>query len=245
MKDVLKVSNIQRVCFHDGPGIRTTVFLQGCTIKCPWCANPETRTIYNNHAKEYHTDEIYDFIIKDKFLYEKNGGVTFSGGEPLIQSESLLNLMKKLKKDDINITVESAMYVNTEELNNIIDYIDLFIIDIKILNKENALEILGGHIEQFLNNIDVVFRKNKKVIFRIPLINPYITNKENLESIYDFLNKYKPHKVEIFKGHNLGKEKYKKLGLEYNEVQTISDDEILKIKNRIDKLGINIEVISF
>lgn len=255
MNNILKVSNIQRVCFHDGPGIRTTIFLSGCSLTCPWCANPENSLFIKEHFSNeellkkvyqpYTIEQLNDIILKDKFLYGKDGGVTFSGGEPLIQSDLLSVLMKRLKENNVNIAVETCMYANLKDLDNIIDHTDLFIIDIKILNQEKALEVLSGNLEKFWTNIDTVFRKGKKVIFRIPLIYPYVTNIENLNRIYEFLEKYKPYKVEIFKGHNLGKEKYQKLGLEYIEVKTISDMEIEDIKNKIKSLGIEAEVISF
>jgi len=246
MEDLLKVSNIQRVCFHDGPGIRTTVFLSGCPIRCPWCSNPETSIYTKDDVYKFYTiSELLDIIVKDKFLYNEEGGVTFSGGEPLIQSKNLSILMKKLKEECINIAIETSLYSNEDNLSDLIDHIDLFIIDIKILLKNEAFEIFGGKLEKYLNNIKKVFEKNKKVIFRIPLIYPYITNEENLNEIYDFLKRYKPFKVEIFKGHNLGKEKYKKLGLEYKDVNTINNDQIEEIKNKIREIGIQIEVINF
>lgn len=255
MDNMLKVSNIQRVCFHDGPGIRTTIFFSGCPLRCPWCANPETslfnkkyflnKDVLEEVYKIYTIDELEYIILKDKFLYKAEGGVTFSGGEPLAQSKNLSVLMKRLKEKNINITIETSMYASEQSVKDVIDYIDLFIIDIKILNQEKALEILNGKVQEFLDNIEMIFKKNKKVIFRIPLINPYITNEENKNAIYDFLNKYKPLKVEIFKGHNLGKEKYKKLGLEYKEVKTIDYEEILKIREKIESMGIETEIISF
>lgn len=284
----INVNNIQKVCFHDGPGIRTTIFLNSCLLNCPWCANPETshfKKIYyvndnckyngscpykinckgkessnelldknynlcpveaiEKNIKEYSVSELEEIILEDKFLYKEDGGVTFSGGEPLIQSNILSKLFKNLKKQNINIAVETCLYVKKENIEEIINYVDLFIIDIKILDEKESKKIINGNLETYLTNIDYIFKNNKKVIFRIPLIKPYITNENNLNKIYNLLEKYKPYKVEIFKGHNLAREKYLKLGLNYNEVKTISDDEIIKIKNKINNLDINIEVISF
>lgn len=283
-----KVNNIQKVCFHDGPGIRTTIFLNSCSLKCPWCANPETshfmkKYYVNNNCNyngvcpykinckgkesdnelleknydicpieaieknitEYSISELEKIILEDKLIYGEDGGVTFSGGEPLLQSDILSILLKKLKDKKINIAVETCLYVNQENIEKIIDDVDLFIIDIKIIDKNESKNIINGNIEKYLENIEYIFKNNKKVIFRIPLIKPYITNENNLNNIYDLLKKYKPTKVEIFKGHNLAKEKYLKLGLKYNQVETISDKEIANIKDKINKLDINVEVISF
>ena len=289
MEELLKVNSIQKVCFHDGPGISTTIFLNGCPLKCPWCANPETSSLVKqyvvnkeckmlNNKCQYKVDcigknsslkcleenykkcpikaiekiyglytisELEKIILEDEFLYENDGGVTFSGGEPLVQSKSLAILMKRLKEKKINIAIESCMHVKKSFLEDVVDYIDLFIIDIKILNSEKVLDILKGKLKLFLDNIQYIFSKNKKAIFRIPLIKPYITNEENLRNIYEFLEKYKPNKVEIFKGHNLAKEKYNKLELNYEDVETISDEEINTIKEKIEQLGIQTDIIKF
>lgn len=284
---MLNVNNIQRLCFHDGPGIRTTVFLNFCTLNCPWCANPETskynkkyiinencnneicpygfecngfkstieqlKSNYNNCPIEaidknenlYSVDDLYDELVKDKHLYKNVGGVTFSGGEPLIQAEELSKIIKKLKKDNINITLESCLFVPIKNLNLIIDDVDLFIIDIKILNKIDCMKILNGDIDLFLKNIDLIFKKNKKVIFRIPLIVPYIANEKNLNDIYRFISKFKPTCVEIFKGHNLAEQKYLKLKLNYDKVKTVSDEEIEKIKKYLEKCDVNVNIIKY
>ena len=178
-------------------------------------------------------------------MYGECGGVTFSGGEPILQSASLLELFKRLKEKEINIAIETSLYTNKKYLEEIIDYVDLFIVDIKILDAIESKKIINGDLNNYLSNIDYIFTKNKKVIFRIPLIKPYITNEKNLHSIYGLLKKYKPIKVEIFKGHNLAKEKYAKLNLNYNKVNTIGDDEIENIKNKIKDLDIDVEIISF
>lgn len=283
------VNNIQKVCFHDGPGIRTTVFLNACLLKCPWCANPETSffskkyyvsnncqlenngcayglncqgklscesTLEKNYSRcpveainkniyEYSIDELEQILLKDKFLYENNGGITFSGGEPLLQSKNLSLLLKRLKDRNINITIETCLYTNKENLEQIIDFVDLFIVDIKILQSSENKKIISGNLENYFDNVDLIFKKKKNVIFRIPLIKPYITNEGNLTKIYSFLEKYKPIKVEIFKGHNLGKEKYLKLDLSYEKVETINDEEIKKIKEKIEQLQIDVEIMSF
>ena len=193
MENFLKVSNIQKVCFHDGPGIRTTIFLKGCSLKCPWCANPEAsfaskKYIINENCKykngnckynigcnskndltdvktcplgfiekvyeDYSIHQLYDIILKESFLYGKEGGITFSGGEPLLQSKELVKLIKLLKNNRINIAVESCMYVNSINLKEVIDYIDLFIIDLKILDEENSKKVLKGDLNLFYSNFN-------------------------------------------------------------------------------------------
>ena len=138
------ITNIQRFSLHDGPWIRTTVFLKGCNLRCPWCANPENLSFQKEeyvkdgikgiYGYEISGEELEKEILKDKIYYEDGGGVTFSGGEALLAFKELEPLLKKLKEDKINICVETALMVKNELLEIALNYVDLFIIDIKILD---------------------------------------------------------------------------------------------------------------
>lgn len=112
LKEYMLITNIQRFSLHDGPGIRTTIFLKGCSLRCPWCSNPENIKPYPEkyykdgiegiYGKNYTCDEVYNEIIKDRAFYDENGGVTFSGGEALLYVNELLPLLEKLKKERIS-----------------------------------------------------------------------------------------------------------------------------------------------
>ena len=124
------VTNIQHFCLHDGYGIRTTVFLKGCSLRCPWCANPENinmniekyveklnnKEIEKNYGFNITIDELYSEIVKDKNFYSNGGGVTFSGGEPILQINELEDLLIKLNNENINITFETALFVPKDYL---------------------------------------------------------------------------------------------------------------------------------
>lgn len=289
MNNNLIINNIQRFCFHDGPGVRTTVFLHSCPLKCPWCANPESnknihKYVVNDCCKlkndkcfyglscigkkdnqehlktNYHIcpvgaieqtrklisiEDLENIILQDKLVYGIDGGVTFSGGEPLQQSQLLSILLKKLKKQKINISIETCLFVDSNKLLDIIDFVDLFIVDIKILDSKESLKILNGDISLFLKNIELLFENNKQIIFRIPLINPFVTNNKNINKIYDFLKIWKPLKVELMQGHNLAREKYHKLNIPYKNVKTISNNQIETIKKEIQMLDIEVEILKF
>ena len=126
------ITNIQRFSLHDGPGIRTTVFLKGCSIRCPWCSNPENinhqieRYVKDGkegfYGKEYSVDEVIKEVLKDKIFYEDNGGVTFSGGEALLYAKELLPLMQQIKQNNILIAVESSLFVPSSYLEMVIPY---------------------------------------------------------------------------------------------------------------------------
>lgn len=246
------VTNIQRFCLHDGPGIRTTVFFKGCNLRCPWCSNPENIDIniqnykkdgiVNKFGYEISLDELEKEILKDKEYYEKNGGVTFSGGEALLQFKKIEPLLKSLKEKGIHMCLETALTVPPEMIEIAIKYINEFIIDLKILD-EQKVEKINGNVETYISNIKKIFEKNCNVTFRIPLVPEYTVTEKNISEIIKFLNKYKPNKVEIFRIHRLGESKYKSLGKEMPKFIEISDDKIMEIKNKIEDLKITTKFI--
>ena len=146
------ITNIQHSCFHDGPGIRTTVFLKGCNLKCPWCCNPENIDfeIDKYFGEEINLEDLKKELLKDKEFYSLNNvGVTFSGGEPILQINKLIELLKELKSENINICFETALFINEKQLKLTIPYVDEFIVDIKILNNKLCRDIIGGDINLF------------------------------------------------------------------------------------------------
>ena len=245
------ITNIQRFCLHDGPGIRTTVFFKGCNLRCPWCSNPENLNFeiedfeYNNekgtYGYEIDLSDLEREILKDKIFYETGGGVTFSGGEALFQFDKIEPLLENLKNKNINMCLETGLTVSQELVDIAIKYIDEFIIDIKILDKEN-IEKINGNLKLFINNIKRVIDNDKKIVFRIPLAKNYIVTENNINNILEFLTEYKPNKVEIFKIHNLAAKKYKTLGKKMIKLEEISQEEIQDIKKKIESLGINVEI---
>ena len=249
----VRISNIQRFCLNDGPGIRTVVFLKGCNLKCPWCANPENMEYEFTHyidkylhekktiGYDIEAIELFNELIKDEIYFKpNNGGITFSGGEPLLQIKALEPLLKKLKENKINIAIETSLQVNTQLVERALNYIDEFIIDIKILNKELNNKILKGNLDSYIKNIELLHKNNKINILRIPLSYEYTLTKDNQKLIISFLKKYNCHKVEIFKVHNLAKSKYQKIGKKFIKIKEINDNDLNLFYNKIKELGINI-----
>lgn len=246
------VTNIQRFSLHDGPGIRTTVFLKGCTLRCPWCSNPENISAvsenYQNgdkkgvYGKELTLSEIYDVVVKDRIFYENEGGVTFSGGEPLLFIKDLEPLLCRLKSEHISIAVETALFVPAEKIDQSLQYVDFYCIDIKILDKEKCNEILGGNIDVYKDNVNRILNSNVKVLFRVPLIAPNTTNEANIRSIAEFCQENGINYLELIKGHNLAEKKYNSLNRDMYNVPEISNIEIQKISNIFAEIGISTKI---
>lgn len=249
------ITNIQRFSLHDGPGIRTTVFLKGCSIRCPWCSNPENI----NHqiesyvkdgkegfyGKEYSVDQVLKEVLKDKIFYEDNGGVTFSGGEALLYAKELLPLMQQIKQNNISIAVESSLFVPSSYLEMVIPFVDYFYVDLKVMDKERCSFLLKGNLDLFKSNL-AILAKSKKFNVRIPVISGYTDNEDNIRSIIDVIREYSSsiEMVELIKGHNLGDNKYVSLGKDVPQKAAVSDlflDEYrTKIIEAVEEVGVEI-----
>lgn len=237
------VTNIQRFSLHDGPGIRTTVFLKGCSLRCPWCSNPENLMPYaqkyikdgkvGTYGIHYGIDELYDEIIKDRAFYIGDctdynitepeqlnhlpGGVTFSGGECLLHMAELYPLLERLNREHIHTTVETCLFVPMHNLELAIQKIDLFYVDIKMLDVEDCKVNLHGELSCYLSNLDKLLRSGKPVVLRVPVIGGYTDGIENRDLVSNLISSYimKPSinilKIELIKEHNLGINKYQAL----------------------------------
>ncbi len=231
----LRINRIQRFSLHDGPGIRTTVFLSGCSIKCPWCANPECIHIDGNdeYCKVMRIDEVAEICLRDKPYYGDEGGVTLSGGEPLLQAYKIIGLIDILKKEDVKLCMETSLYSKTDNLEKILCNLDYLYVDMKILNKQIATNVLHGDVAIYDLNLERVFggMPKDRICIRIPMVDGMTTTKENLSLIGKRLQKYKPTSCEIFSVHNLAKAKYASLGLKYEDFKMYSRMELEAYKD--------------
>ena len=253
----VRITNIQHFSLDDGPGIRTTIFLKGCNLTCPWCCNPENigysieKYVHDNAEKEFGYDisliDLEKEILKDEVFYsENNGGVTFSGGEPLLQIKELEPLLKSLKERNINICFETSLSVPADFLNVAMEYIDEIFVDIKLLDEKEADDILNLDVGLYYKNLNLLSNSipNENITFRIPLNNEYTLKEENIKSILNLIEKYPDFKVEIFKTHNLAESKYDSLNKEFIVFSTVEDEKIDEILNEIKKINDDVKVIS-
>ena len=218
------VANIQRFCVHDGPGIRSTVFMKGCTIHCPWCANPEcmsfeaenykTRFKEGKWGKYYKPEKLVQELLKDKEYWNNGGGVTFSGGEALAHTEYLKSVIALLKKENISIAVETALFVDGKNINEAVKIVDYFIVDIKIIEPKLCNRVLGGDAGLYIKNLNTICEtvNHSNLLFRIPCAKQYTLSEANKKLITGLLADYKDIEIELFNLHDLGNSKYDSLG---------------------------------
>jgi len=246
------IFNIQHFSVNDGPGIRTTIFLKGCPLSCWWCHNPESRSpeIVEVNGKTigkiYTVDEVFKIINKDRIFFEQSGGgVTFSGGEPLVQLSFLTEILKKCKENDIHTAVDTTGYTDKKSLDNIIPYTDLFLFDLKIIDPENHLKYTSASNEKILNNLKHFVSENSNVIIRIPLIPKITVTTENIKEIIKYLQTNSPEvEIDLLPYHKIANGKYDKLGIKnlMGNLPELTPEEIQEQVKKFESAGFTVNV---
>jgi len=247
----LNLFNIQRTCVHDGPGIRTTLFFQGCNLRCVWCQNPEMQSFNADYAPDCHysIDEIMEVVSRDKEYYvSNNGGVTLSGGEPLLQDpDSLIDLLKSLKEEDVNVAVETSLHVPWKNISKVAPYIDLFLVDLKVVGDDNLHKKYTKQESTLIHsNIKKLLDLNVNVKFRMVMVPEYTDSERNIKATADFLKSINYDSIELLKYHNMYEDKAKRLGLEIVPLKITLEQTNASIENGaklFKKFGIKAENI--
>jgi len=281
------VFDIQRFSLHDGPGVRTILFLKGCSLRCKWCSNPESQLstpelLYTKSlcqlcgncvnacpekalsltaagieinrslcsvcclcveacntgaleisGKEYSVDEAVSSLLKDRFYYEvSEGGVTISGGEPLLQDEFVKLILIKLKSLNIHTAIETAGLIEWKAIKNILSYTDLFLYDIKHLHNDKHISGTGKENKLILENLKKLLDSGAEVIIRYPLIPGFNMDREYIFQLIDFLSSLKVNTIHLLPYHNLGVSKYWRLNRVYelSNLSPPSSEEIKEIE---------------
>ena len=258
------VFDIKKFAVHDGPGIRTSVFLKGCPLKCIWCHNPESRapecikTTGNTHignlrftneksiGKKMSADEVISEVLKDKIFYEESGGgVTFSGGEPFFQFEFLKELLQTAKEKNLHTTVDTSGYIDREYLQETISDIDLFLFDIKLIDNNIHEKFTGVSNDVILDNLQFLLGQNANVIVRIPIIPGITDTSENIFGIIDMLQELNfDGQINLLPYHKTAAHKYDLLKMqnELEEMDNCPKDLPKVIAERFKTAGFSVSV---
>ncbi|TQQ85657.1 glycyl-radical enzyme activating protein [Peptacetobacter hominis] len=306
---MINVFNIEKFAIHDGPGIRTTVFLKGCPLHCPWCSNPESLSLKpvfmhderkctlcgrcmekcesnaisisssienyerNNKTKElfvHDTDkcilcgkcekaclnkaisiygkymeieEIVDEVMKDIDYYESSGGgVTISGGEPFIQFDEFMELIKILKKKGLHVAVETTGNYSKEKLKKAEPYIDLFLFDIKHIDEEKLKSFTGADKNTVVANLKEI--PVEKLIMRVPVIPGFNSSEKDIKDIIEFGHKNNVKIINLLPFHPFGTIKWQQMGkvYQYENIPIMNKSELEKYKEYGKSMGIDIKI---
>lgn len=260
------IFSIKRYSIHDGPGIRVTFFLKGCPLSCWWCHNPEgispvqefveqTRRV---GEKEFHTsekagkfytvDEIMEIAGRDRiFFQESGGGITFSGGEPMMQFEFLLEGLKAGKANGYHTAVDTSGYSSAENFRAIFHLTDTFLFDIKHLDDTRHIEYTGVSNTGILDNFRMILDSGKDVILRIPVIPGINDDLEHLEQLRKFVVGLKAEnlkKISLLPFHRIGISKYRKFKMEYrmNDTKQPDTERMKGLKEFFSETGIQVKI---
>ena len=262
MKDRGIIFNINKYAVNDGPGIRTTVFLKGCPLNCLWCHNPESRdsaiekSSSDNLKKILNlplsdtkniiglvvtVDEVMQEILKDSVFYEESGGgVTFSGGEPMMQPEFLHTLLSKCKDKGFHTAVDTSGYASTESFKKIAEVTDSFLFDLKIIDNKLHIKYTGVPNRLIHKNLFTLDELEKDLRIRIPLI-PGITDTEkNLEDIIEFISPLNNvANIDLLPFNELIDGKYRRLekNLELENLKTQPNDFLDQVLQKFKETG--------
>lgn len=209
-----RISSVESLGTLDGPGIRFVVFLQGCKLRCLYCHNPETWDMVGSSV-ETTPQELIKRVEKYKNYYGQTGGVTFSGGEPLLQPEFLLECLKLCKKKGIHTCLDTAGF-GFGEYTEILKYVDLVILDVKAVESEEYTHITGQKMDKFREFVEILQKENKKIWLRQVIVPNINDDKEHILKLKQFASTLKNvEKVELLPYKTIGVHKYKTLKLKY------------------------------
>lgn len=212
-----RVHSIDTFSTLDGPGIRTVIFMQGCALHCKYCHNPDTWDCESKIAREYTVDEIMQLLQRSQpYFIASGGGVTFSGGEPLLQAEFIREVFTFCREEKINTAIDSSLYISSEKLRLVLAYTDLVLADIKHMENTLSRFITGAGNSANLRNLELISREGIPVWIRYVIV-PGITDQpEHLQAMAVLAGSLSSvNRIDLLPYHALGAHKWELLGLDY------------------------------
>ena len=260
------IFSVKRFAIHDGPGIRVTFFMKGCPLSCWWCHNPEgisaepasveqidrigEREFRKNEnvGKLYDTSDILAILGKERiFINQSKGGVTFSGGEPMLQFDFLMEALQACKENGFHTTIDTSGYATPERFRKIIPYTDLFLFDIKHLDTVKHKEYTGVPNELILSNFNLIVESGNDFMVRIPIVPGFNDDPDHLARLKNFIlgEKHDNLKmINLLPYHKTGSSKYKRFKLTYKmeNVEQPSSQRMKELKAFFSGSGVRVKV---
>lgn len=259
------VFDIKRFAVHDGPGIRTTVFLKGCPLKCFWCHNPESIDMQpvqfikkiklddfvfdrkEDVGVSVSVDQIMEALRKESiFMEESDGGVTFSGGEPTMQPEFLLKMLEACKNEGFHTAVDTCGYASRQTFANILPHTDLFLFDLKHYDTERHEAATGKSNFPIIDNLDFLLRSRKKVRIRIPIIPGFNQSNKDTGALIDLLKSLNGEidRVDLLPFHTIAQNKYKRFGINNTMEGTkgLAKEDLQDAKKLFEEVGFKVKI---
>ena len=251
-----RIFNIQRFSIHDGPGIRTIVFLKGCFMRCAWCCNPESQSyeiqqmtekgVLKTVGQDVTVAEIMPEVLADSPYFRRSGGgVTLSGGEMLGQVDFAKDLLRACKENGLHTAVESTANAPYEKIEQILPYLDLYLLDIKHMDSVKHKEFTAAGNELILENAKKLANSGVELVVRTPVVPGFNDTPEEIKAIAKFaatLPNVKEHHLLPY--HRLGQDKYAGLGRSYafNGVEPLAKEKMEYLLSVAEESGLRCQI---
>ena len=248
-----RIFNIQRFSLHDGPGVRTIVFLKGCPLRCRWCCNPESQSfecesittggVTKNLGEDITVGEILREVERDRAYYYRSGGggMTLSGGECLMQPEFSEALLRCAKEKGISTAIETTGYAPIEVIRRLLPYVDTVLMDIKHISSEKHKEFTGKDNSMILENAKIIAREAKSLIIRTPVIPTFNDTDEEIRAISEFAKSLGTvREIHLLPYHRIGSDKYAGLGRKYEmeHIRVPKKEKMQKLLGIVNDIGL-------
>lgn len=251
-----RIADIQRFSIHDGPGIRTIVFLKGCRFRCRWCCNPEMQEfdiqtmIVNGTPKtvgrDVTVDEVLREVVKDRdYFWRSGGGMTLSGGECLSQPDFAAALLQGAKDEGLNTAIETTSFTSYDVIDRVLPYIDTYLMDIKHMDAAKHKAYIGQSNEIPLANARRIAENAKKLIIRVPTIPGFNDTPQEIAAIARFAAQLpNVRQLHLLPYHRLGQDKYTWLGREYTltEILPPPDEHMQELLRVAAQTGLECQI---
>ncbi len=242
MKTTLKVHSVETFGTHEGPGIRLVIFLQGCHLRCLYCHNPDTWQLEG--GTEYTPEQIMELVEKEKAYIEKKGGLTVSGGEPLIQRKALIELFKLAKKRGIHTGLDTNGTILDDDTKDLLRYTDLVLLDIKHIDDDKHKHLTGVSNYMPLKFAEYLEEQKKPFWIRHVLVPGHTYDTDALEKLGNHFKNYKSlERFEILPYHTYGVYKYKELGIPY-KLNGVKPPDQKQVENAVTILSKYIDEVN-
>lgn len=258
------IFDIKHFAVHDGPGIRQTIFLKGCPLHCVWCHNPESQLSKSQSYKKfikidgcefvrqetlgYEIDapQLLSEILGDRIFFEESGGgVTFSGGEPCMQSDFLIEMLTLCRQNGIHTAVDTSGFVNKSVFEQIAKQTDLFLYDLKLVDELEHTKYTGVSVLPILENLYWLDSQKISYIIRIPIVPAITDTPENLFGLLSVLTKLENcQRIELLPFHNISQHKYERFSIQ-NQLEhmlSMSAEMLNPVIEYFNKNGISVVV---
>ena len=242
------IFNIQKFSIHDGAGIRTDVFFQGCNLRCGWCSNPEsqpTEPLPGESARAYTVDELVCELLKDKPFYDTSGGgVTLTGGEAMLHADFVLPLCRALRGHGVHVAVETAACVPEDVFLRVLNACDFAYVDLKHYDDAAHRSGTGAGNALILSNIAAALASGVPTVLRIPVIPGYNDSPEDQAGFARALTRLGAKEVQLLPFHQLGESKYRRLNLPYgfDGVKQLHEPDVSAFAETLRASGLSVQV---